>query len=55
MTRNLFDVSSMIYITDGRFDGTGPQKRSKMIHCTNLGPTSVDLIFYAPNVANFGF
>ena len=22
---------------------------------TNLGPTSVDLIFYAPNVANLGF
>ena len=26
-----------------------------MIVLTNLGPTSVDLIIYAPNVANLGF
>ena len=26
-----------------------------MIVLTNLGPKSVDLIFYAPNVANLGF
>ena len=25
------------------------------IYWTNLGPTSVDLIFYTPNVANPGF
>ena len=37
-----------------------PEKRrsTKMlfgIYWTNLGPTSVDLNFYAPNVANLGF
>ena len=26
----------------------------EMIVLTNLGPTSVNLIFYAPNVANLG-
>ena len=26
-----------------------------MIVLTNLGPKSVNLIFYAPNVANLGF
>ena len=45
----------MLYAIEKKVDKDDMPDKFKIIVLTNLGSTSVNLIFYAPNVANLVF